>query len=315
MHGVEVLSAAPYWSERRFRAMGTTAHLIVGAAHEPLLEWAEAEVERLEQCWSRFRPDSELCRLAARPGEWVPVSTDLLAALARARQLWAHTAGAFDPTVLTALEALGYDCTFSAIDHADERPLPRPAAARGFGAVELDVDRSAARIASGVRVDLGGLGKGLAADLVAEGLVQRGASSALVGLGGDIRTAGEVPEGGWRVPVEDPFDDAEVWSEQVLGAEAVVTSTSLIRRWRRGGRPVHHIVDPVDGAPADSGVVAVVARGASAWWAEGLAKAAIVLGEAAAPALLAGTGVRATLFRSDRTAVTFDEEGALCSPQ
>jgi thiamine biosynthesis lipoprotein len=309
---VQVLSATPYWHEREFRAMGSPAHLIVGGAHEPLVDWAVAEVERLEQSWSRFRPDSELSRLAGHAGAWRPVSAELMAALARARRLWEHTAGAFDPTVLAALEAMGYDRTFAAVARdagALERP---PVPAPGFDRVEIDEGASAVRLPPGVRLDLGGIGKGLAADLVAEGLVLRGAASVLVGLGGDVRTAGHVPDGGWRVPVLDPFDETATWSEAVLGAEAIVTSTSLLRSWRRGGQALHHIVDPLTGSPTDTGVVAVVARGGSAWWAEGLAKAAMVLGEAGADALLDGTDVGATLFRADGSSVTIGVADAPC---
>lgn len=312
MLGVAVLSVAPHWSERTFRAMGSSAHLIVGGAHEPLLDWAVAEVERLEQCWSRFRPESELSSLATGTGAWRPVSRDLLLALTRARRLWEWTAGAFDPTVRVALEALGYDRTFRAVHPDGAAPVPVPAP--GFGAVEIDEAAQAVRVPAGLGLDLGGLGKGLAADLLAEGLVLRGAASALVGLGGDLRAAGEPPAGGWQVPVLDPFDDAATWSEVSLGADAIVTSTSLMRRWHRGGRSLHHIVDPITGAPSDTGVVAVVARGGEAWWAEGLAKAVMVLGEDAAPLLLEGSGVEATLFRGDRSTRTIGDVEVLCSP-
>jgi thiamine biosynthesis lipoprotein len=292
--------------------MGTDAHLIVGGAHEGLVEWAVDEVERLEQSWSRFRPGSELRSLLARPDEWVPVSRDLLLALSRARLLWEETAGAFDPTVLRSIEALGYDRTFRAVE-PDSAAVVRSAVPPGFGGVEIDEVRGAVRLPQGVGIDLGGVGKGLAADLIAEGLVLRGAASALIGLGGDIRTAGEVPAGGWRIPVQDPFDPGRTWAEVVLGTEALVTSTSLMRRWRRAGTPLHHIIDPLTGSPTDTGVVAVVARGSEAWRAEGLAKAAIVLGEAAAPLLFEGTGVDATLFRRDGAAVSLPGWEALCS--
>ena len=313
MLGVDVLSGEHYWHERRFWAMGSPAHLIVGGAHEPLVDWAMAEVERLEQCWSRFRPDSELSRLSAHPGTWVPVSDDLLAALSRATQLWEWTAGAFDPTVLPALEALGYDRTFAAVDRAAAGPVCT-VAAPGWGVVEIDEGAKVVRVPAGVRLDLGGLGKGLAADLVADGLVARGAMSALVSVGGDIRTAGALPTPGWLVPIQDPFDTAATWDEALLGAEAVVTSTSLIRRWERGGQLLHHIIDPLSGSPTDTGIVAVVARGPHAWWTEGLAKSAMVLGEAGAEALLAGSGVEATLFRADRSVRRVGAEEAQCSP-
>ena len=308
-----MLTDEPHWREHRFWAMGSPAHLIAGGAPSTLVEWAVDEMERLEQRWSRFRPDSELSRLTAQAGAWVVVSPELFGALARARLLWERTLGAFDPTVLEALVALGYDRTFSAVEQDGRGAFPAPSAVPGFGAVELDDAGSGVRIPLGTTLDLGGLGKGLAADLVAEGLVERGAVAALVGLGGDIRTAGAVPEGGWRIPVLDPFDASSVLREEVLGAEAVVTSTSLMRRWRRGGRTVHHILDPISGLPAETDVVAVVARGAEAWWAEGLAKAAMVVGEEGSSSLLNGTGVSAALFRRDRSVVLIGAETVACS--
>ncbi|MEQ1785708.1 MAG: FAD:protein FMN transferase, partial [Acidimicrobiales bacterium] len=312
--GLDVLIEDPHWREHRGWAMGSPSHLIVGGGDEPLVEWAVGELERLEQCWSRFRPDSELSQLVARAGTWVSISTELLGALTRARQLWERTAGAFDPTVGAALRSLGYDRSFSAIDRSDAGPWSAPAPAPGFAAVELDEDRSAARAPEGTELDLGGLGKGLAADWVTEGLVERGAAAALVGLGGDIRTAGTVPDGGWVIPVLDPFAGEVVWREEVLAAEAVVTSTSLIRSWTRGGRTVHHILDPLTGQPSDTGVAAVVARGRQAWWAEGLAKAAMIVGEACAPSMLHGTGVSAVLFRTDGSTTEVGDAEALCSP-
>lgn len=295
--------------------MGSPAHLIVGGAHEPLLEWAVDEIERLEQSWSRFRPTSEVSRVMATPGEWVAVSEDLLRILVRARSLWEHTAGAFDPTILPALRALGYDRTFSAVAPRDDAVRAVPEPARGLGAVELDEDAGAVRLAPGTALDFGGLGKGLAADLLVEGLLLRGASSALLGMGGDVRAAGVAPDGGWHIPVLDPFDAEHVWRDVVLDTDAVVTSTSLLRRWTRGGHELHHIIDPLDGMPTDTGVVAVVAQGPEAWWAEGLAKAAMVLGTTAAPALFQGTGVTATLFRDDRTVVDVPDEAMTCSPR
>jgi thiamine biosynthesis lipoprotein len=309
-----VLTDEPHWREHHFRAMGSPAHLIVATAPEPLVEWAATEVERLEQAWSRFRPDSELSRLGARAGEWVPVSPELLRALVRARRLWERTAGAFDPTILNALVSLGYDRTFAEVERVGAPGDVSSGPVAGFGVVEVDEIASAVRLPPGIGLDLGGLGKGLAADLVAEGLLLRGASSALVALGGDIRTAGDTPDGGWCVPVLDPFDADAVWRDVVLDAEAIVTSTSLMRRWRRGEHDLHHIIDPITGMPSEGDVVAVVARGPEAWWAEGLAKAAMVLGEAGAGPLLEGTGVTATLFRADGSAAPVGDEVMACSP-
>jgi thiamine biosynthesis lipoprotein len=230
------------------------------------------------------------------------VSATLLAALVRAREAWVLTGGAFDPTVLPALEGAGYDRSFELMARDDPRPPASVLPVAGFGRVELDVDELVVRLPAGVRLDLGGIGKGLAADLVAEGLVDRGARSALVGIGGDLRACGDAPSpDGWPVPVEHPADEHAVAFVHPLRAGGLVTSTTRIRTWRRAGRPMHHIIDPGTGAPAASGVIAVVVAASSAWRAETVAKAMIVVGERDAPALAARAGVDAWCCSADGT--------------
>ncbi len=295
-----------YWTERRAPAMGSTAHLVLGDADPALADWAVEELERLEQCWSRFRPGSELRRLNAGSGEWVAVSAPMRLALANARTLWEATGGAFDPTTIDALERAGYDRSFELVDAVDAHATGASETARGggpapgFGGVDIDVPGSAARLPPGTRLDLGGIGKGLAADLLAQGLVERGARTALVSVGGDLRAYGDPPAPeGWLVPVEDPDDPGRVAFKYPLVRGGLVTSTTRIRRWRRAGRDLHHIIDPATGEPTATSIVAVVAAANEAWWAEGIAKAMIVRGPRDAPALARRAGVRAWCFGAD----------------
>jgi thiamine biosynthesis lipoprotein len=305
VYGIEVPLTEPladnYWTERRTRAMGSTAHVVLGDAPAGLDAWAGAEIERLEHCWSRFRRDSELSRLNARAGEWVDVSSAMLLALTCAVDLHRSTRGLFDPTVLDALERAGYDRTFEDVPDADDRAVAPVArmAAPGLEQVEIDVDAARVRAPRGVRIDLGGVGKGLAADLVTRGLVDRGARSALVSLGGDMRARGEAPEGAWKIPVEDPHDATCVAFVHPLVDAALVSSTRRIRSWTRAGVELHHIIDPRTGDSARTEVVAVVAVAADAWWAEGVAKAILIAGADTGAVLARATGVHAWLFFED----------------
>jgi thiamine biosynthesis lipoprotein len=301
VHGIEVpltdARADGYWIERRSRAMGTTTHVVIGDAPAGLDAWAFAEIERLEQCWTRFRPDSELAHLHERAGDWVDVSASMLLALTCARDLHLYTNGLFDPTILDALERAGYDRTFEEVIRKHEWVSDGPPlAAPGF---EIDVDAARARVPRGERIDLGGVGKGLAADLVTLGLVDRGARSALVSLGGDMRARGEAPDGAWRVPVEDPLDASRTAFVHPVADAALVSSTRRIRMWKRGGQDVHHIIDPRTGASSSTPVVAVVAEALDAWWAEGVAKAIVVAGVDEGVVLARATGVHAWLFLED----------------
>jgi thiamine biosynthesis lipoprotein len=173
----------------------------------------------------------------------------------------------------------------------------------GIAGVSVDLDAGTVDLPAGVRLDLGGVGKGLAADLVAEGLVDRGATGAAVGMGGDVRVAGRGPEdGAWNIDIEDPLDEGYMMATWALrdGAEAaVVTSTRMIRRWRHAGRDVHHLIDPATGRSADNELAAVVVAANEAWWAEGFAKAVLVAGTADGTLLLQRHNLHAMLVDTD----------------
>ncbi len=171
---------AGYWTEHRFAAMGSTAHLVFGDAPAGVADWAIDEVARLEQCWSRFRDDSELAHVHARAGSWVNVSAPMLRALTCAQDLHRATNGLFDPTIRDALEDAGYDRSFELIAAAPAEHAAGPTPVPGFTRVEIDVDASRVMLPRDVRLDLGGVGKGLAADLVARGAIDRGVRTALV---------------------------------------------------------------------------------------------------------------------------------------
>ena len=287
------------WTERLARAMGSTAHVVAGDAPDGVVDWAMAELVRLEDCWSRFRPGSELARLNAGAGRWTDVSLPMLLALTCAADLHDATDGRFDPTILDALEQSGYDRTFEEVA-PDAGRVPDARRAPGFATVEIDADHSRVRLPPGVRIDLGGVGKGLAADLVARGLVDRGARSVIVGLGGDLRARGGAPPGGsWDVPVLDPLDAARIAFRFPLLDGAIVTSTTRIRHWTRGGREYHHLLDPATGECARTGIAAVVVHARDAWWAEGIAKSIVVAGIDAGESLTRAAAVRSWVFLDD----------------
>ena len=160
-----------------------------------------------------------------------------------------------------------------------------PSAAPGCGGIVIDDVVGAVTLPPGVRLDPGGIGKGLAADLVAEELMARGAAGAMVNLGGDLRAVGRPPEGEvWVVGVDDPQDPGHERARVVLVQGAVCTSSRAKRAWATtDGRRVHHLVDPARGTPIESEVVAVTVLAGQAWWAEAMAKVLFAAGPAAGP--------------------------------
>lgn len=292
--------------QARFRAMGTDCHVLVAAParEKALLALATTRVALLEQSWSRFRPDSELCRLNARAGSTpVAVSADLLLLAERMTEAWHLTGGLFDPTVLASMVALGYDAdlatvTARMIPAADDVVvLPAP----GMQGVAIDHALRTVRLPAGVGIDPGAIGKGLAADIVVEELLAAGATGVLVNLGGDISIGGSLDER-WVIGIEDTA--ANVPSALVTlpyGSQraGIATSTTSKRRWAAGRR--HHIVDPRTGWMAADDITQATVVSDEAWRAEVLATTALLADDAALADAIHRAGAWCRLVRTDGT--------------
>ncbi len=285
--------------EARFRAMGTDVLVVAAGGPTDLDVWAASRVEALEARWSRFRPESELSRLNAAGGAPVVLSSETLALVSLAVESWRLTGGRFDPTVLPALRAAGYDRDFAAVPRDTADPVPDAVPAPGCAAVHMDPVVGSVQLDPGVALDLGGIGKGFAADLVATELLAAGAAGALVDLGGDLRAAGVPPEqGGWLVEVDHPLDGQGAGMLAVVDG-AIATSTRVRRAWTRAGRVMHHLIDPRTGAPADHGLASVTVVAGETWRAEVLAKAALIAGPVEGARLVVDAGVTGLLVHDD----------------
>ena len=263
--------------DETFRALGTDVRLLVSAPDAPVLVAAARElIEAFEACCSRFDEDSELCALNADPRPVVPASRTLRDAVGAA--LWAarRSDGLVDPCLLDALEHAGYRSSFAPSPRAVPAPAgPGRAASPAVAARwrEVVVDHATGTIARppGLRLDLGGSGKGHVADRVAALLAP--ARSWVVDCGGDVRLGGT-----HDVHVAHPFGGAPA-ARLTLTDTAVATSSVVRRAWRGDdGAPRHHLLDPATGAPAWSGLLAASALAPTALEAETLAKLALLRG-------------------------------------
>ncbi len=287
-----------------FRSMGSEVRLIVGrplrGADLPAPQAAEAQrryLERYAATLSRFDPRSELSRLNADPRDEVPASP-LLRELVRAA-LWAawYTDGLVDPTLVGELEAAGYPASLEHHPSASLQealaaaPPRRPAAPSPLGrwrTVEVDDDAGVIRRPPGVRLDSGGVGKGLAADLVAFRLC--GHARYVVDCGGDLAVGGvEALVRPYEIEVEHPLS-GECAHVLRVASGGVATSGLNVRVWRTATGYAHHLIDPASGAPAWSGLIGATALGESVVHAETLTKLALLLGPAGARVALAEHG-------------------------
>jgi FAD:protein FMN transferase len=279
-------------------ALGTTAVLVVTdpsglpAASDVL----DTELAALDAACSRFRPDSEITRLHAQRGTTVPVGPLLAEAVTVALRAAELTNGVVDPTVGAAVRTLGYDRDFADVPR-DSGPVVPTGPVPGWWRLGWDADACSLLVPHGVWLDLGATAKALAADRVAARAAAAAGCGVLVALGGDVALGGSPPDGGWQVGVgDDHTAGPDVTVSLTQGGLA--TSGTTRRRWRRGGRTVHHIVDPRTGDVAASCWRTATVAAASCVAANTASTAAVVMGPPAV-AWLAGCGLPARLVAED----------------
>jgi thiamine biosynthesis lipoprotein len=254
------------------------ARRAVRRARETLLE--------AHRTLSRFDPDSELSRLNRDPRANVPASPLLRRVVAGALTAGLRSGGLVDATLVGEIEAAGYaeSRDFGAKDETAlsirsvAAPPPHPAAPNSrAGWCELAIDERAGTVTRppGLRLDPGGIAKGLLADLVGEPLADF--DTYAVDCCGDLRVGGS--RGRPRtILVDDPHGGAPLHELRIADG-AVATSGITRRAWTTtGGLPAHQLIDPASGRPAFTGVLQATALAPTGLLAETLAKSALLAG-------------------------------------
>jgi FAD:protein FMN transferase len=268
------------------RAFGGWLRLVVTRVDDLTVAKAAVDevVQAVDKAASRFREDSELSRLNARPGVNVitsPLLTSLIAAALRGARL---TGGAVDPTVGSAMKLAGYNTDFLAVP-ADGIALDLVMSrVPGWRAITFDEAARTVRVPSGVEIDLGATAKAMASDLAAQAALERiGGGGVLVSLGGDIAVAGEPPDEGWLIQASEDSGAPIAAGEETISIRSggMATSSTTVRRWTRGGVVLHHIIDPETGLPSVGPWRTVTVVAANCVDANIASTAAIVMGEAA----------------------------------
>jgi thiamine biosynthesis lipoprotein len=283
------------WHEHHFRAMNTTVYLSLYTANAGLGRYVETFFAHSEARLSRFRGDSELNKLNQSPRSDNPVSPELLEILQAAR--WANQAtdGLFDPTILPHLESAGYDRSFEQLKEAPPAAsvvTPTTGANPGFAMSAMVLDPAGRRVRRpvGMRLDLGGIGKGWTVDRCADLLQHEGPF--LLNAGGDLYAHGApAPHNGWEIEIEDALNPAASVATLLVADTAMATSTVVGRRWQQGTQARHHIIDPRTNAPAVTDLLAVTVLAPRVTLAETYAKCALILGSGPGKAFLAARGV------------------------
>lgn len=259
-----------------FRAMGCQIEVQLSSDKDvgAIMEEIPNQVEVAEECLSRFRPQSELMQLNAHAGEWFTVSESLFDVISQAKQAARQTNGLYNPLVLPAMLANGYDRSFeqiSEVEKAEAVPV------LDWRTIELNGKARTVRLAQSSGIDLGGIGKGWMASKLADELSKWGAC--LVNMGGDIAVRG-APDGmnGWPIEIEAPYS-GEIIATLFLKDGNIATSGIDYRRWKHSdGSEHHHIIDPRTGTSSETDVLSVTVIHPHAPTAEAYAKAVLLMG-------------------------------------
>lgn len=297
-------------AEHSFTVMGGSAYLVVHDPFPGAIEAAEQRLRHLESIWSRFLLDSDITRANTAAGAAVVVDDDTLSIVLRAIEGWKQTRGRFDISVLPALVHHGY--TASAVGPV----IAPPVAGRLVGIcdrIDIDLDARSIRLPLGSAIDLGAIGKGFAADIVAEELIEAGAGGALVNLSGDIVVRGRPGngDGAWILGIQNPLETTAHVACVALEAGGVATSGITVRRWVDDhGVSRHHVIDPTTAQPSDNDTLTATVIAADGATAEIFATAALILPALQATAMLDEQGLAGVVTTAGGTShytPTFEE--------
>lgn len=275
-----------------FRAMGCQIAAFLDndtLAPARALQRVPGWFDEWEQALSRFRPDSDLNRLNDSAGMTVRVGPILWDAVKIALETARWTDGLVVPTVLSSLVKAGYNRSFDLLQSGAAGPEPARQTAfladdkdgpSDWREILLEEKDHTITLPSDTRLDLGGIGKGWAAQLAMQQLSEFG--PALVDAGGDIAVSGPQSSGKpWPVSVADPLQVQENLDLLALESCGVATSGTDFRRWQKNGIWKHHIIDPRTGEPAITDILSATVVAPDALQAEAAAKVVLILGSQA----------------------------------
>lgn len=236
-------------------------------------------IKQLEQKMSYFIPQSFISRLNSSSGEAaIKMDPDTFYVLKSAGKYYEMSDGAFDITV-APLTALWRDCINQKnlpSENVIQSLLP---AVSGAGIV-LDGKAGSARIGMYQSVDLGGIGKGYAADMVLKAYKDLGVTSAFINLGGNVHTLGKKINGEpWMIGLQNPRSTrGDFIAALAISDKSAVTSGDYEKYFESESRRFHHIVDPKTGYPARTDLISATVLSGSSMEADALSTAVFVSG-------------------------------------
>ncbi len=254
--------------------MGTYAEVI--SDDERAAEIAFGEMSRIEKLASKYDPDSEISKLN-KNGSLI-ASPEIFSLIEKSLEFWRATDGAFDITVGPLMDIWGFkDKNFRV---PSRKQIKETLKKVGSDKIILNKANNLVQLKlSGMEIDLGGMAKGYAVDCAIKKLKAAGVKNCLVCAGGSIFCLGQKSGQPWKVAVKDPRVD-KFLATLDLTAKGVDTSGDYEQFFVKDGVRFSHIMNPLSGYPADSGVISATIISGDCLTADIMATAVCVLGSA-----------------------------------
>ena len=261
-------------------AMDTVMQLEI-EGDDKLLAEAEKKIRDIEDTLSVTNKDSEIGKLNNdKSGK---LSEDGTKILQEALKICEATEGSLDISVYPVLKTWGFTTGDFRVPSDDE--LKELVSNVGYDRINVDYSgdkECSVNIEDNMQIDLGSVVKGYTGSYLAEFFREKGVTSGLINLGGNVECIGTKPDGGlWRVAIKSPFEDSKSGVLGVIETSdmAVITSGGYERFFEENGEKYWHILDPKTGKPAKSGLVSVTVVGRNGTVCDGLSTALFVMGE------------------------------------
>lgn len=251
-----------------------------GENAENALDNCRKEIKALDSGLSVTNPDSEVSRINRSEGQSVNLSDDAAKIINAALELSEKTKGALDISLYPIIKEWGF--TTGEYRVPSENVLSEMLKNTGYE--KISCDGTALTLPKNFQIDLGAVAKGYGSDRAVQILKEKGITSALVNLGGNIALLGPKPDGSdWSVGIQNPFGEGYACIVKARD-KFIVTSGNYQRYFEDNGKRYCHIIDPKTGCPVDNGLASVTVIGGSGLVCDGLSTALFVIGEEEAAA-------------------------------
>ena len=289
--------------EEEIYALDTVINMTVYSENQNAVNYAKAEIRRLEALFSVTNSTSDISRVNSAPDTFVSVSDECFSLISTALDVSDKTNGNFDITIYPAVKLWGFTTVDKYVPTKEE--LDDVKSHIDYKQVRLDSTSKSVNIPQGVSLDLGGIAKGYISDQASQILKEQGVTSAILNLGGNIKLVGSKPNGkSYKIGIKSPFNDGNFG---IITAEDTNISTAggYERYFESEGIRYHHILNPYTASPADTDVLSATVIGERGEVCDALSTASIVMGSKDIKAL--------TENYSDYSFIIFTEKVVLVS--